>query len=98
VSSYVSKDGKILVAKCSGVKARPADGSAYPPTPGEVPTKFRVEFDLEQGPLVVDVTQSLVVENVETVYVRWIGQAVANVQGAKIAGPALYEQFVIPGA
>lgn len=99
MSSYVSKDGKILAAKCSGVKARPAgnDGSTYPPTPGDLPTKFRVEFDLEEGPLIVDITPTLMLVNAETLYARWIGEAVANVQGKKqVSGPVLYEQFVIP--
>lgn len=83
VSSYVAKDGQVLVSGCasSGLTVCPygndsagSTGSRYPPHVGDVPAGFRLEFDLGSDEwLVVNVTAGEVVAGDGQYYMRWTG-------------------------
>lgn len=88
VSSYVARDGQILVSACNAsvLTVRPfgsagTPGSRYPPRVGDVPNGFRLEFDLggSDGWLRVNVSAEQVVAGDGEYYLRWTGNLTGEV-------------------
>ncbi|KAJ6113236.1 hypothetical protein N7523_006553 [Penicillium sp. IBT 18751x] len=83
VSSYVAKDGDVLVSACtsSTVTVRPfgsfnTTGSRYPPRAGDIPNGFLLEFDLGNSNnwLKVNVSIDTLVAGDGQYYMRWTGR------------------------
>ncbi|KAJ5143385.1 uncharacterized protein N7515_002172 [Penicillium bovifimosum] len=88
VSSYVAKDGELLVSACNSsfLSVRPigspgTTGGRYPPRVGDVPDGFRLEYDLGEGngQLNVNVTIRRLVTGDEEYYMRWTGDLTGEV-------------------
>ncbi|CAI7645726.1 unnamed protein product [Penicillium discolor] len=88
VSSYVAKDGEVLVSACdpSILTVRPigspgTTGGRYPPRVGDLPEGFRLEYDLGEGSgqLKVNVSVRTVVAGNGKDYTRWTGDIVGEV-------------------
>ncbi|KAJ5787856.1 hypothetical protein N7457_002846 [Penicillium paradoxum] len=88
VSSYVAKDGKVLVSACdpSLLTVRPVGrtgttGGRYPPRVGDIPEAFRLEFDLGEvhGRLAVNVSMKTVVAGDKESYMRWTADMVGEI-------------------
>jgi hypothetical protein len=87
VSSYVARDGEILVSACnaSALTVRPFGsgtmGNRYPPRAGDVPDGFHLEFDLggTNGCLRVNVSAEQVVAGDGQYYMRWTGNLAGEV-------------------
>ncbi|KAJ5969214.1 hypothetical protein N7501_005462 [Penicillium viridicatum] len=88
VSSYVAKDGEVLVSACdpSILTVRPigspgTTGGRYPPRVGDLPEGFRLEYDLGEGSgqLKVNVSVRTVVAGNGKDYMRWTGDMVGEV-------------------
>lgn len=88
VSSYVARDGEMLVSTCnaSALTVRPFGGAGttadrYPPSVGNVPNGFHLEFDLggSNGWLRVNVSAEEVVAGDGQYYVRWTGNLTGEV-------------------
>lgn len=88
VSSYVAKDGEVLVSACdpSILTVRPigspgTTGGRYPPRVGDLPEGFRLEYDLGEGGgrLEVNVSVRTVVAGDGEYYMRWTGDMVGEV-------------------
>ncbi|KAJ5092646.1 hypothetical protein NUU61_007516, partial [Penicillium alfredii] len=82
ISSYVAKDGKVLVSSCkpSLLTVRPVGkpwttGERYPPRVVDMPDKFRLEFDLGQANewLRINVSMETLVAGDNEYYMRWTG-------------------------
>lgn len=89
VSSYVAKDGELLVSACNSslLTVRPVGksgttGGRYPPRVGDMPEGFRLEYDLGEthGHLRVDVSMTTVVAGDGESYMRWTGNMVGEVE------------------
>ncbi|KAJ5965015.1 uncharacterized protein N7479_004891 [Penicillium vulpinum] len=92
VSSYVAKDGKLLVSACESsiLTVRPigtpgTTGGRYPPREGDIPIGFRLEYDLgeEHGRLNVNVSMRTVVAGDRENYMRWTGDMVGELIGSE---------------
>lgn len=88
MSSYVAKDGEVLVSACdpSILTVRPigspgTTGGRYPPRMGDLPEGFRLEYDLGEGrgQLKVNVSVRTVVAGNGKDYMRWTGDMVGEV-------------------
>ncbi|KAJ5705533.1 hypothetical protein N7536_001222 [Penicillium majusculum] len=88
VSSYIAKDGEVLVSACdlSILTVRPigspgTTGGRYPPRVGDLPEGFRLEYDLGEGSgqLKVNVSVRTVVAGNGKDYMRWTGDMVGEV-------------------
>ncbi|CAI7649500.1 unnamed protein product [Penicillium glandicola] len=88
VSSYVAKDGELLVSACdpsiltvSPIGSPGTTGGRYPPRAGDIPEGFRLEYDLgeENGQLIVNVSVRTVVAGDGKYYMRWTGHMVGEV-------------------
>ncbi|KAJ5365554.1 Hydroxyneurosporene synthase [Penicillium concentricum] len=95
VSSYVAKDGELLVSACdpSLLTVRPVGrpgttGGRYPPYARDIPEGFRLEYDLGEGNgwLNVNVSVRTVVAGDEEYYMRWTGDMVGEVVESERAG------------
>lgn len=98
VSSYVARDGEVLVSACDSslLTVRPfgspgTTGGRYPPRVGDVPDGFRLEFDLgdSNGCLRVNVTVEQVIAGDGQYYMRWTGNMtgeVVQIQSEKLEG------------
>ncbi|KAJ5595592.1 Hydroxyneurosporene synthase [Penicillium hispanicum] len=109
VSSYVARDGEVLISACSSslLTVRPvgkdeSTGGRYPPRAGDIPVGFQLVFDLGEanGWLKVNVTAESVVAGDEEYYMRWTGSLTGEAVEGKIAqssldGVAVFEQFVL---
>lgn len=82
ISSYVAKNGQILVSNCCPSLLSVCPWGAYnttegryPPRVGDVPEGFRLEFDLNDAGewLIVDVLAGQVVAGDGQYYMRWTG-------------------------
>ncbi|KAL2876525.1 hypothetical protein SGCOL_008334 [Colletotrichum sp. CLE4] len=95
VSSYASKDGKIITASCKegAVKVRPVDGPYPPVGDGNFPSAFNIVMDLgKEGILNATVTRELTVLEVP-IYERWTGPAVGSINGGpEMTGVGLWEE------
>ena len=99
-SSYVAKEGKIVIGSCvkDSVKARPWGGEDKypPPSNNKVPKGFEVVFaDVEGKELRINVTTAEIVLPARTFYDRFIGQVEGGFAGEskKWSGVAEYEEF-----
>lgn len=87
VSSYVAKDGDVLVSACdsSMLTVRPVGkvnttGGQYPPRAGDIPDGFDLEFDLgDSSWLKVRVEVGTVVAGDGRHYMRWTGNMTGEV-------------------
>ncbi|CAG7944483.1 unnamed protein product [Penicillium salamii] len=88
VSSYVAKDGNVLVSACDEklLTVRPigapgTTGGRYPPKVGDVPEGFHLDYDLgeEIGHLKVNVSTRALVAGDGEYYGRWTGELVGEV-------------------
>ncbi|EKV10217.1 Hydroxyneurosporene synthase [Penicillium digitatum] len=88
VSSYVAKDGELLISACdpSILTVRPigspgTTGGRYPPRVGDLPEGFRLVFDLGEanGQLKVNISVRTVVAGNGKDYMRWTGDMVGEV-------------------
>ncbi|KAJ6124497.1 hypothetical protein N7471_011814 [Penicillium samsonianum] len=88
VSSYVAKDGELLISACDPdiLTVRPigsprTTGGRYPPRMGDLPEGFRLEYDLGEsnGQLKVNVSVRTVVAGNGKDYMRWTGDMVGKV-------------------
>ncbi|KAJ5492502.1 Hydroxyneurosporene synthase [Penicillium expansum] len=88
VSSYVAKDGELLISACdpSILTVRPigspgTTGGRYPPRMGDIPEGFRLEYDLREtnGRLKVNISVRTVVAESGKNYMRWTGDMVGEV-------------------
>ncbi|KAJ5456530.1 hypothetical protein N7530_011804 [Penicillium desertorum] len=88
VSSYVAKDGELLISACdpSILTVRPigspgTTGGRYPPRMGDIPDGFRLEYDLGEanGQLKVNVSVRTLVAGNGNDYMRWTGDIVGEV-------------------
>lgn len=88
VSSYVARDGELLVSTChaSALTVRPCGragttGGRYPPRAGDIPNGFHLEFDLGEsnGWLKVNVSVEQVVAGDDQYYMRWTGNMTGEV-------------------
>jgi hypothetical protein len=101
VSAYLSKDHKILTAKCSGITARPyGPNSTYPPHAGSVdPTGYNIDVYLGKagGTLEVKLTRKLTVDSIPGLYSRFLSTVEAGFAGSKEkwTGVALNEEFTL---
>ncbi|ORX37539.1 hypothetical protein BD324DRAFT_622294 [Kockovaella imperatae] len=96
-SSYVAKDGKILVSQCKGVVARPfGNGATYPPRMMDPePLGLHLTIDTPDGHINATLTK------VHTVlglglgpYHRWLDKIAGTVGGGEeLYGLASFEQF-----
>jgi hypothetical protein len=97
VSGYLLQNGKVVSSTCTagakGLKVRPI-GTAYPPkssTP--TPRDFNIVMELGHG-AVLNATAMAVSEQLNAeIYTRWVGGISGLVNGTKVAGPAVWEQF-----
>ncbi|CAG7927319.1 unnamed protein product [Penicillium olsonii] len=99
VSSYVAKDGNVLVSACDAslLTVRPVGspgttGGRYPPMAGDIPEGFHLDFDLgEEGRLLVNVSMRAVVAGDGEYYVRWTGDLAGEVSRSESTsrGPCL---------
>ncbi|CAG8890342.1 unnamed protein product [Penicillium egyptiacum] len=87
VSSYIAKDGELLVSACepSILTVRPigspgTTGGRYPPRMGDIPDGFRLEYDLgeDNGQLKVNVSVRTSVAGNGNDYMRWTGDMVGE--------------------
>lgn len=86
VSSYVAKDGNLLVSACNPnlLTVRPVGpgtSGRYPPRVGDVPQGFHLEYDLGEanGYLSVNVSTRMAVAGDGEYYLRWTGDMVGEV-------------------
>ncbi|KAJ5339286.1 hypothetical protein N7452_006014 [Penicillium brevicompactum] len=88
VSSYVAKDGKVLVSACDSklLTVRPigdfgTTGTRYPPKAGDIPVGFHLDFDLGEAEehLKVNVSTRTAVAGDGEYYVRWTGDLIGEV-------------------
>jgi hypothetical protein len=88
VSSYVAKDGDVLVSACTSsiLAVRPfgssnTTGGRYPPRAGDIPDGFHLEFDLGDSNnwLRVNVSVDTVVAGDGKYYMRWTGNMTGEV-------------------
>lgn len=88
VSTYVAKDGKVLVSACDSklLTVRPigdfgTTGTRYLPKAGDIPVGFHLDFDLgeAEGHLRVNVSTRTAVAGDGEYYVRWTGDLVGEV-------------------
>jgi hypothetical protein len=88
VSSYVAKEGDILVSGCKSdlLTVRPigsskTTGGRYPPRLGDIPEGFHLVFDLGEaiGHLRANVSMRTVVAGDGEQYMRWTGDMVGEV-------------------
>jgi len=103
LSAYFAEDGKILVAKCGGIKVRPIGAnSTYPPviTTGP-PSGFHIELDTPKGLFTFNVTNDAIVLSAEgdngepSPYYRWVGNVQGGFKGKTVLkGTSVLEQFV----
>lgn len=97
VSSYVSRDGKVITAACSGITVRPTGVNAtYPPTPETaLPDGFHIELNVEgEGELTLEVTNTRLITNEPGTAHRWIGSVAGGFNNKSTwEGVALYEAF-----
>jgi hypothetical protein len=96
VSSYVAKDGELLVSACNSsvLTVRPigspdTTGGRYPPRVGDVPKGFRLEYDLGEGngQLNVNVSIRMLITGDGEYYMRWTGDLVGEVIGLEHEQP-----------
>jgi len=81
VSSYVAKDGRVIVSACNAllldvhpVGRAGTTGGRYPPQVGDVPEGFRLQFDLGTGVvLMVNISAGTVIAGDGEYYMRWTG-------------------------
>ncbi|KAL4938072.1 hypothetical protein BDV06DRAFT_215411 [Aspergillus oleicola] len=97
VSAYVARGNEILTTQCSGITVRPfGENSTYPPliTTG-APTGFNISVELPGGDnLDFTATANNVIAGTEKLgYLRWTGTLEATVDGERMVGETLYEQF-----
>jgi hypothetical protein len=88
VSSYVARDGELLISACdpSILTVRPVGspgttGGRYPPRMSDIPDGFRLEYDLGEanGQLKVNVSVRTLVAGNGNDYMRWTGDIVGEV-------------------
>lgn len=81
MSSYVARDGQVLVSACnsSALTVRPfgsagTTGDRYPPHVGDIPNGFHLDFDLGgNGWLRINVSAEQVIAGDGQYYMRWVG-------------------------
>lgn len=85
VSSYVARDGQVLVSCCNStmLTVRPIGDSEtsprYPPQAGDVPDGFHLEFDLgREGWLKANVSGTRIARDGKY-YFRWAGEMTGEV-------------------
>jgi hypothetical protein len=95
VSSYVAKNGDVLVSSCTSsiLTVRPfgssnTTGSRYPPHAGDIPDGYHLEFELGElnTLLKVNISVDTLVAGDGQYYMRWTGNLVGevvHVQGEK---------------
>ncbi|KAJ3551131.1 hypothetical protein NM688_g4907 [Phlebia brevispora] len=99
VSTYLSRDNKVISSTCDGATVRPVgDGAVFPPTPVSSmsePQGFNITAEVEgEGTLIMQITHKKVLSATPGTTWRWIGQASGGFgNGTTWDGPALYEQF-----
>ncbi|KAJ5734946.1 uncharacterized protein N7483_000071 [Penicillium malachiteum] len=106
-STYVSKDGTVLVSTCDTTKTivRPtgnATAAHYPPVAGDTPDGFTVEIELAEDEwLRVNVSIANEVVGDGEYHIRWTGNLVGSVEdkdGVRAlegGGVAFFEQFAL---
>ena len=88
MSSYVAKDGELLISACDPfiLTVRPVGspgttGGRYPPRMGDIPDGFRLEYDLGEanGQLKVNVSVRTLVAGNGNDYMRWTGDIAGEI-------------------
>lgn len=96
MSSYVAKDGEVIVSACDHyiLAVRPigspgTTAGRYPPRVGDLPEGFRLEYDLGEGSdqLKVNVSARIVVAGNGKDYMRWTGDMVGKVTESESRRP-----------
>ncbi|KAK7416630.1 hypothetical protein QQX98_005101 [Neonectria punicea] len=97
VSAYVAKDGEIVTAKASGLTIRPTGNFTFPPSRGDLPPGFRMEIDMEEGILDIDIVNTQFSISHFDFYHRWIGSLTGRIRGQEevFTGQGLYEQYAL---
>ncbi|KAL4957610.1 hypothetical protein BDW69DRAFT_200454 [Aspergillus filifer] len=97
VAAYVSRGGEILTSHCSGITVRPfGENSTYPPLMSTgAPTGFNISVEIPGGEdMEFAATAKYIVAGSPMVgYVRWTGSLEVEVDGERMVGETLYEQF-----
>ncbi|GJE99301.1 hypothetical protein PsYK624_155540 [Phanerochaete sordida] len=96
VSAFVSQNGQVVAAACSGLQVRPVGGDAtYPPTTQTgTPDGFTLSFDVPgQGTLEMEVPSGEIILQTVGESTRWIGEFTGTLAGQSLSGVGLYEQF-----
>jgi hypothetical protein len=85
VSSYVARDGQVLVSSCNSTVLTvrpigdPETGARYPPLAGDIPDGFHLQFDLgEEGWLRANVSGTRIAGD-GNYYFRWAGTMTGEV-------------------
>ncbi|KIW85452.1 hypothetical protein Z517_00842 [Fonsecaea pedrosoi CBS 271.37] len=98
-SGYLSKDGTIVSAGCSGITVRPTgDNSEYPPAPlqGD-PSGFHIEYATDDGNFVVDVENYAVAWKPPLIsggYTRWSGNITGGFEGQETYTGATVHEWI----
>ncbi|KAL4963061.1 uncharacterized protein BDV14DRAFT_95822 [Aspergillus stella-maris] len=97
VAVYVSRGGEILTSQCSGVTVRPfGDNSTYPPLMSTgAPTGFNISVEIPGADDMefAAMAKYVVAGSSMVGYVRWTGSLEVEVDGERMVGETLYEQF-----
>jgi len=100
VSSYVSKDHKIIVSSCAAgsIKVRPTgSNNQYPPTLSSgLPSGFNITIDLgHKGTMDVQVAVGAIALSAPgDLYTEWVGTLTGSVNGgSELSGVASLEMF-----
>jgi len=96
VSAYVSQNGQIVAATCSGLQVRPIGGDdTYPPmTQTGLPDGFTISVTIPgQGTLDAQALNGDIILSTPGESTRWIGQICGTLAGQQLNGTGLYEQF-----
>lgn len=99
MSSYVARDGKVLVDACdvSLLTVRPTGspnttGSRYPPYVGDIPDGFKLDFVLKENKrLRVNVSTDAKVAGDGEYYMRWTGGLTGEVVELERGMPTVRE-------
>lgn len=96
-SGYVSQNGKILSASCSGARVRPTGRHAvYPPTSKTaLPDGFSISMSVPgHGDFEVTLSNYEVIDQSDGMSTRWLGKVSGGFSGKQqYRGIGLYEQF-----
>jgi hypothetical protein len=98
VSAYVSRDGRVVGAQCSGIQVRPVGAnSTYPPTmTAGNPANFYITIDVGGSKrLEFNVSRECTTVEIQP-YRRWTGKLQGGFQESETwEGVALYEEFAL---